>query len=100
VAPSGYEPVFKRGHVRAVSGFPRRPPPGLLDRAQRETGDAAVDEDAVDTRGRDGAGQPARRSRSIRSSMGGWVMNSRISPRRVAPEMPKAAIWSGSGSRP
>jgi len=50
--------------------------------------------------GRDGAGQPARRSRSIRSSIGGWVMNSRISPRRVAPEMPKAAIWSGKGSRP
>ena len=50
--------------------------------------------------GRDGAGQPARRSRSIRSSMGGWVMNKRISPRRVAPEMPKAAIWSGKGSRP
>ena len=49
---------------------------------------------------RDGAGQPARRSRSIRASMGGWVTNSRISPRRVAPEMPKAAIWSGSGSRP
>ena len=49
---------------------------------------------------RDGAGQPARRSRSIRSSIGGWVMNSRISPRRVAPEMPKAAIWSGKGSRP
>jgi hypothetical protein len=45
-------------------------------------------------------GQPARRSRSIRSSRGGWVMNRRISPRRVTPEIPKAAIWSGSGSRP
>ena len=50
--------------------------------------------------GFDGAGQPARRSRSIRSSIGGWVMNSRISPRRVPPEMPRAAIWSGKGSRP
>ena len=44
--------------------------------------------------------QPARRSRSIRSSIGGWVMNSRINPRRVAPEMPKAASWSGKGCRP
>ena len=33
---------------------------------------------------------------AIRSSSGGWLMNSRLIPWPTPPEMPKAAIWSGS----
>jgi hypothetical protein len=45
---------------------------------------------------RDGQTGPDRRA-AMRSSSGGWVMNSFLSPAALPPEMPKAAILSGSG---
>ena len=38
----------------------------------------------------------AARKAAIRSSSGGWDMNSRFKPLPIPPEIPKAAIWSGS----
>jgi len=86
--------------VRALGrdfGHPDAIEPGveLVERPARRVELVAEDDDQV-AQARLGQTPPAL-SAAMRSSIGGWVMKNFFTPEGMPPEMPNAAIFSGSG---